>query len=288
MKPIERKMRLAARSIALPAIALAMASPAPASAAAEHAGPAHPAAATAATPGKQAWMHTSIRASQLIGKDVRSRENVDVGNITDLVINMDTGNVRYAVLKLRGEIGPGETRLYAIPVKSLTRVSRNGDLVLAMDTGQWRERSAFPAGKWPDLRNSGYWSEIDRLSGIPAVQPADGYFAHRASELIGRDVQNYEGHKLGVLRDLVIDMNRQAVRYVALDFEPGAAATGKLYSFPVGAFAFPEDQSGTLKTGRLVLDVEPAELSTMRSFDEAHWPGVTGPRHMAANEISMK
>ena len=285
MKPLERRIPLAVGSIVLSAMALATASAAPGPAAAEHAGPAHHAAA-AAVPDKHAWMHTSIRASQLIGKDVRSRQNVDVGKITDLVLNMDTGNVRYAVMSLRGEIGPGETRLYAIPVKSLTRVSRNGDLILAIEAGKWRENSPFPADKWPDLRNSGYWSEIDRVSGMPAVQPAEAYFAYRASELIGKDVQNYEGHKLGVLRDLVIDMNRQAVRYVALDFEPGVASTGKLYSFPVGAFAFPEDKTGDLKTGRLVLNVEPSELSTMKPFDEAHWPGVTGPRHVARNDAS--
>ena len=285
MKPFEPRIRLAARYVALPAMALAIAAPLPASAGAEPASPAHHAAAKTASTIRHARMHENYRASELIGKEVRSKENVDVGKITDLVLNMDTGAVRYAVLSLRGEVGPGESRLYAISVKSLAPDARHGDLVLAIDARKWRERSAFPGGKWPDLRDSGYWSEIDRVSGIPAVQPSDSYFAYRASELIGKDVQNYDGHKLGTVRDLVIDLNRQAVRYVALEFEPGTTATGKLYSFPVRSFAFPEGKSGDLKTARLVLDVEPSDLSTRRSFDEAHWPGINGPRHVALNEV---
>jgi sporulation protein YlmC with PRC-barrel domain len=286
MKPFERNIRLAMRSIAVPAIAAAFVTPLPALAAGPVGAAQHAAAKPAAAKQKHvARAHHTYRASELIGKEVRSKENVDIGRITDLVLNMTTGDVRYAVLSLHGEIGPGEPRLYAISVKSLAPGARRGDLVLAMDARKWRERAGFPAARWPDLRDSGYWNEIDRVSGVPAVQPAEAYFAYRASELIGKDVQNYDGHKLGAVRDLVIDMNRQAVRYVALEFEPGATTTGKLYSFPVSAFAFPEDTKGKFSTGKLVLDVEPSDLSTMKSFDAAHWPGLGAARHMASNDI---
>jgi sporulation protein YlmC with PRC-barrel domain len=235
----------------------------------------------------QAAAQRDFRGSRLIGREIREN-GVTLGTIRDLVINMDTGDVRYAILSLRGDIAPGESRLYAIPTKAISMRGKNDELTLNIPASRWREKS-FTARTWPSLHNSGYWDEVERLSGYPAVQPAEAYYAFRASELIGKQVNNFDGTKLGTLRDIVVDMNRQNVHYAVLDFSPGATHTGKLFRFPVTAFSFREANTGALETSRpLMLDVKPADLKAMKSFDAKNWPDLNEPGHLAKTSRYLK
>ncbi len=285
MKSIDRQSQLKIRTVLAPALALAVASAFLAPGVEARTTPAGQEAAPAdQAGGGQTLEQRNFRATQLIGKEVKSQNDVDVGKINDLVINMDTGNVRYAVLSLKGDVGIGESRLYAIPVKSLKMGATRDDLVMHIDASQWKERKPFTASNWPDLRNSGYWSEIDRVSGTPAIQPIDRYFAFRASELIGKDVRDVEGKNLGKIRDLVIDMNKQKVHYAVLEFEPGRAQDDRLFQFPITSFEFPEAKTGNIKTSRLVLDVEPAQLKNMQGFDKHRWPDINSLASLAATD----
>jgi sporulation protein YlmC with PRC-barrel domain len=285
MKSIDRQSQLKIRTVLAPALALAVASAFLAPGVEARTTPAGQEAAPAdQAGGGQTLEQRNFRATQLIGKEVKSQNDVDVGKINDLVINMDTGNVRYAVLSLKGDVGIGESRLYAIPVKSLKMGATRDDLVMHIDASQWKERKPFTASNWPDLRKSGYWSEIDRVSGTPAIQPIDRYFAFRASELIGKDVRDVEGKNLGKIRDLVIDMNKQKVHYAVLEFEPGRAQDDRLFQFPITSFEFPEAKTGNIKTSRLVLDVEPSQLKNMQGFDKHRWPDINSLASLAATD----
>jgi len=289
MKSINKQSQSKIRTVLAPALALAVASAflapgvqARTAPGGQYAAPAHLGS------GWQAQQPRVFRATQLIGKEVKSTNDVDVGKINDLVVNMDTGDVRYAVLSLSGDVGIGESRLYAIPVKALKMGATRDDLVMDVDASKWKEQKPFTASNWPDLRNSGYWSEIDRVSGLPAVQPAETYVAFRASELIGKDVRDVEGKNLGNIRDLVIDMNKQKVHYAVLEFEPGHAQFDRLFQFPISSFAFPEARSGNFNTARLVLDVEPSQLKSMHGFARNRWPDINSLGNLAATDRYLK
>src|SRR5690349_407031 len=61
----------------------------------------HKAAATATsrdTSNQQLKKYNAMRASKLLGKGVRNAEGKDIGKIEDLVVDMDSGKVRYAML----------------------------------------------------------------------------------------------------------------------------------------------------------------------------------------------
>ena len=285
MKSIDRQSILKIRTVLAPALALAVASAFLAPGAEARTAPAGQEAAPAdQAGGEQTLDQRNFRATQLIGKEVKSTAGVDIGRINDLVVNMDTGDVRYAVLSLDGAVGIGESRLYAIPVDSLKMGVTRDDLVMHLDASKWKERKPFTAGNWPALRDSGYWSEIDRVSGKPAIQPIDRYFAFRASELIGKDVRDADGKNLGKIRDLVIDMNKQKVHYAVLEFDPGRARDDRLYQFPITSFEFPEAKTGNIKTSRLVLDVEPSQLENMPGFDKHRWPDIGSLASLAATD----
>jgi sporulation protein YlmC with PRC-barrel domain len=231
---------------------------------------------------QQVSKYRAFRASELIGKEVKNPQGKELGEINDLVVHMSTGDVRYAILSFGGFMGVGD-KLYAIPVKSLkVAASGRSDLVLDMDKARVQQQKSFPRDKWPALKDKHFWGEVDRLSGLPAVQPSDAYYAHRVSELIGKDVVNVKGEDVGELEDLVINMNAQQVHYAVLEVDPGFFASEKLYSVPLRAFMFHRDKDDRtdLKTDKLVLNLGKEQIAKLRNFDRNRWPSLNDPTYI--------
>lgn len=236
--------------------------------------------AVAKAAGKEVSQESNYRgfkASELIGRNVVSAQKTSAGEIKDLIIHMSTGDVRYAIVEFGGVMGVGDD-LFAIPIKSLKATASGGDVVLDMTKARVQQQKSFPRNKFPALKDRHFWGEVDRLSGLPAVQPADAYYAYRASELIGKDVNNVSGKDIGELEDLMIDMGTQKVHYAVVSFDPGMLKSEKYFAFPISSFMFKRDQTDRtdLKTGDLVLNVEKSKLESMSGFDKNHWPSNTG------------
>src|SRR5687768_3742813 len=62
---------------------------------------------------------TSFRSSELIGMEVRDRTGKDLGKIEDLVVELNSGDIRYAALSFGGFAGFGD-KLFAVPWQSMT------------------------------------------------------------------------------------------------------------------------------------------------------------------------
>lgn len=88
----------------------------------------------------------------------------------------------------------------------------------------------------------------------------------RASELIGKQVASTDGKALGKIEDLILDLNGARVPHVILSFGGMAGAGEKLFVFPVNAFKRDEYRD------RIVVDVEPKQLSQSAGFDRSNWP----------------
>jgi sporulation protein YlmC with PRC-barrel domain len=78
------------------------------------------------------------RASRLIGRDVNDRQGEDIGQIDDLVVDMRSGNIRYAVLEY-DKRSSTDNEMWAVPMSALDFVKgRNIKLDVnraQMDTG---------------------------------------------------------------------------------------------------------------------------------------------------------
>jgi sporulation protein YlmC with PRC-barrel domain len=94
------------------------------------------------------------RASELVGKDVSGRDGKDIGDIKELVIDMKSGKVRYAVLAF----GPGwarPDRLFAFPLESFKPEPGKDELMLAIDRERLASMKSFDPKQWhtaDDLR----------------------------------------------------------------------------------------------------------------------------------------
>lgn len=262
---MERKLSKWVRAAFIPAAGLCLTAPA---FAASDTQPANPKAASTQTAQKKTYR--ALRASQLVGKDVKSPQGKNLGKIEDLIVDMNTGQVRYSILAFDPGVLSAE-RLFAVPTSELRMSGDKNDLVYNMTrerldkAGVGVERKSWPGA----LRDRKYMAGLDSAYGV--TQPSSDRRAFSAKELIGKDVNNRQGNDIGDIKDLVINMGTRTVHYAVLAFDPSWTAPEKLYAFPLRAFNFTEGKD------ELVLDVDKSKLQAMRSFDTKLWSGLNDP-----------
>lgn len=233
-------------------------------------------AQTAATPGpspapapvmakdmKAPASYHAVRASEIIGHKVMGTENKNVGDIRDLIVNVNTGEVRYALL----EFDPGffkAEKLFAVPLRELV-LSADGKTLAYKNTSRAQiEKAGVDKAEWKKaIDNRNYLAGIDKSFGF---QPPSGTArSFRASELIGKDVNSRAGKDIGDIKELVIDMRASKVDYAVLAFDPSWTTAEKMYAFPLSSFVM------TAGKDDLVLAVDQSMIESMKDFDAKRW-----------------
>jgi sporulation protein YlmC with PRC-barrel domain len=98
--------------------------------------------------------------------------------------------------------------------------------------------------------------------------PTDERRIQKASEIIGRSVQNNRGEELGEIKDLAIDSDRYRIAYVVLSFGGFMGLGDKLFAIPTGVLQMPGTE------GYAVLKVEKDRLKSATGFDKNQWPNL--------------
>lgn len=94
------------------------------------------------------------KASSLIGMEVINPQHQQLGEIKDLVVDMPSGKISYAVLSVGGFLGIGE-KLIAVPPSAFSPApaGQEGKLVLNADKSKIEAAPGFPKTNWPDVSN---------------------------------------------------------------------------------------------------------------------------------------
>lgn len=106
----------------------------------------------------------AIRASKLMGMDVKNARGEDLGDIEDVVLDTHAGDVRYVVLSFGGFLDIGD-KLFAVPWESMTIAHEKDDpdsRFLMFDVTKERLESmpGFDKDKWPAMAD-GYWGDVN-------------------------------------------------------------------------------------------------------------------------------
>jgi len=116
-------------------------------------------------------------ADTLIGDGVVNAAEEDLGDIKEIMLDMQTGQVAYAVLAFGGFLGMGE-KLFAVPWQALHLDTVNKRFVLNVDKDRLKGAPGFDKDSWPDMGDmswasgihSFYGTDINR-SGGPTMGP---------------------------------------------------------------------------------------------------------------------
>ena len=100
-----------------------------------------------------------ISATTAIGDDVKSAAGEDLGNIEELMIDVVTGRVTYAVLSFGGMLGIGD-KYFAVPWEALILDTEEECFRLNVNKELLEEAEGFDKDDWPDMADSAWAAEI--------------------------------------------------------------------------------------------------------------------------------
>src|SRR5690606_34363537 len=84
------------------------------------------------------------------GTNVNNSQGENLGQIKDLMINLHTGRIEYAVLSFGGVMGIGD-KLFAVPWQALTVDERNEQILLDVPKERLKNAPGFDKNNWPNF-----------------------------------------------------------------------------------------------------------------------------------------
>ncbi|WP_287654541.1 PRC-barrel domain-containing protein [Accumulibacter sp.] len=109
-------------------------------------------------------------ATTLVGDDVCNPHGEDVGEIKEIMLDMRSGEVAYAVLSFGGFLGMGE-KLFAVPWRALQLDTENKRFVLNVDQDRLKNAPGFHKSNWPDMADQSWAREIHTYYGTAGDDP---------------------------------------------------------------------------------------------------------------------
>jgi sporulation protein YlmC with PRC-barrel domain len=100
-----------------------------------------------------------LSASSLAGDTVRNPAGEDLGKVKDIMLDISSGRVAYAVLSFGGVLGMGD-KLFAIPWNSLSVDEDEKCFVLDADKATLESAPGFDKDNWPDMADKSWGSKI--------------------------------------------------------------------------------------------------------------------------------
>ena len=106
-------------------------------------------------------------ADTLIGNDVYNKNSDDLGDITEIMLDMRSGRVAYAVLSFGGFLGMGD-KLFAVPWAALKLDTVNKRFVLDVSKERLESAPGFDKAHWPDMADAAWQKDIHAYYGTSA------------------------------------------------------------------------------------------------------------------------
>lgn len=113
---------------------------------------------------------STIRASQLIGMNIQNSQGEGVGEVNDIVLDADTGRVRYAAVTYGGLLGVGD-KMFAVPFEAFECKPDPEDqdehiLVLNVAKKQLEGQTGFDQDHWPNFADRKFTADLDKRYGV--------------------------------------------------------------------------------------------------------------------------
>jgi len=109
-----------------------------------------------------------LTATSIIGDKVENPQGDDLGTIDNLMVNVRTGRVEYAVLEYGSFLGIGG-KLFAVPFDELRVRPEKHVFIVNRDKDYLRMSPGFDKNHWPDTNDHSYYGDVDSYWGITSL-----------------------------------------------------------------------------------------------------------------------
>lgn len=103
---------------------------------------------------------TLLSAGTITGDEVCNLKDEKLGKIQDLMLDVTTGKIRYAVLTSGGFLSMGD-RLFAVPWKALKQDKANHRFILNADVERVKNAPGFDKDDWPNMADASWNTAVE-------------------------------------------------------------------------------------------------------------------------------
>jgi sporulation protein YlmC with PRC-barrel domain len=201
-------------------------------------------------------------AKKLIGREIQTAQGQKVGELKDMVVDLESGRVLYTIVSAGGFLGIND-ELTAVPPGAFSS-STEAKLTIDADKEKLTAAPRFTKDHESNLKDAGFAKQVNEHFGQNLDQ---GSFnnVHKASELAGMNVKNVSDQNIGEISDLGIDLAAGRVTYVILGAGGVLGAGEKHYVMPPNAFTLASDNKS------LVSGIEKENLTNAPQLQNNNW-----------------
>jgi sporulation protein YlmC with PRC-barrel domain len=105
-----------------------------------------------------------LSAGTLCGNDVCNKKEESLGTVQDIMLDIDSGRIRYAVMSSGGFLGMGD-RLFAVPWGALKLDSHNKRFILDVDAERVKAAPGFDKDHWPNMADPAWATDLHAYYG---------------------------------------------------------------------------------------------------------------------------
>ena len=100
-----------------------------------------------------------LGASTITGDKVRNRAGEDLGKIEEVMLDVSSGEVAYAVISFGGFLGLGD-KLFAVPWSALELNAEAHEFLLEADKETLENAPGFDKDNWPDFADTSFGKQV--------------------------------------------------------------------------------------------------------------------------------
>ena len=108
---------------------------------------------------------TVLSASTLIGNEVKNPNGENLGEIKEIMLDVEYGSIAYAVLSFGGFLGIGD-KLFAIPWEALVLSKVEKCFILDVDKERLKDAPGFDKDNWPKTPDRTFISTVHNYYGF--------------------------------------------------------------------------------------------------------------------------
>lgn len=240
---------------------------------------------------------TLERSSKLVGAAVKDSSGEKFGKIKDLAVDLESGRVLEVILSTGGVLGVGD-KLTAMP-PSMVMVDGTGNVSVNVDKEKVKSAPEFEFEKWSDATTPGRMHATYRYYTVePRYLPPENYAykttpertvtstivehgthwgkAERASKIVGQQVTNDAGEKVGKVDDLLVDLAAGRVTEVIVSSGGFLGVGDELSGIPPSVFRY------DIENGKLALHANRDQLTAAPRFKSDEYARHSTPESVGA------
>lgn len=145
-----------------------------------------------------------LAASTLTGDRVRNQAGEDLGSVEEIMLDLPSGKIAYAVIAFGGFLGIGD-KLFAVPWNALRVDEGEHEFILDVDRATLENAPGFDKSNWPDMADPTFGAEVHKHYGrIPywehTVTDAGDFTGEKHVPDRSREYEPTTGYQPGIRR----------------------------------------------------------------------------------------